>query len=136
VTEVEISPDTIAFQPAGVLADDPTLVDYVQRYNENVLGHEPTNWGNVILIAMIAAMLLGGGYLVLHREGLVRISFKDMRPVGDEFPADVVEMAPGIARLKPAARQSLRRLLASPEETSEILTSIDRLAHNKSGKDD
>jgi hypothetical protein len=125
-------PEPLELQQAGVMPGDPNLVDYVDRYNEDVLGQEPTNWGNLILIAMIAAMTLGGGYLVVHREGLVRISIKDMRPVGDEFPADVVEMVPGIARLKPAARRSLRRLLDKPEATSEILTSIDKLTHENS----
>ncbi len=36
------------------LPDDKNLVDYVQRYDENVLGEHPTNWGNVILLVMIA----------------------------------------------------------------------------------
>ncbi len=119
-------------QQAGLAPDPKNLVDYVQRYNENVLGEQPTNWGNVILLIMIAAMAIGGGSLVLNREGLVRISFKDTKPVEGEYPADVVEMVPDIAKLKPNARKALRRLLEKPEATAEVLTSIDRLTEDDS----
>ncbi len=112
--------------------NDSNIVNYVQRYNENVLGQYPTNWGNVILLVMIAVFLIGGGALVISREGLVRISFKDTRPVEGEYPADVVDMVPNIAKLKPNARKSLRRLLEKPEATAEVLTSIDKLAESKS----
>jgi hypothetical protein len=81
----------------------------------------------VILLIMIGAMAIGGGTLVLNREGLVRISFKETKPVQGEYPADVVSMVPDIARLKPNARKALRRLLEKPEATAEVLTSIDKL---------
>ena len=123
-------------QEAGVAPNDKNLVDYVQRYDQNVLGQKPTNWGNVILIVMIAALLIGGGSLVLHREGLVSVSFRDTRPVTGEYPADVVDMVPQIARLKPNARKSLRRLLEKPEATAEVLTSIDKLTEGKSPEDE
>lgn len=116
-------------QPAGLAPNDPNLVDYVQRYNENALGQSPVNWGDVILIVLIAAMLFGGGALVLHNERLVTVSFKDTRPVEGQYPADVVEMIPALARLKPAARKSLQRLLGKPEATAEFLASIDKLTN-------
>ena len=121
-------------QPAAatLAPDDKNLVNYVQRYNENVLGAGPTNWGNVILLVMIGALLIGGGALVVSREGLIRVSFKDTRPVKGEYPADVVDMVPNIARLNPNARKSLRRLLEKPEAIAEVLTSIDKLAESKS----
>ncbi len=121
-----LQPAAAALGPAPS-ANDASLVDYVQRYNENVLGKFPTNWGNVILLVMIGAMFIGGGALVVTREGLIKISFKETKPVDGEFPADVVDMVPGIAKLKPNARKSLRRLLEKPDETAEVLTSIDRL---------
>ncbi len=119
--------------PVATLApNDPNLVDYVQRYNENVLGQHATNWGNVILLVMIGAMVIGGGGMVIQHEGLVKISFKDTKPVEGEYPADVVDMVPTIAKLKPNARKSLRHLLEKPDDTSEVLTSIDKLSQRDS----
>ena len=120
-------PSSSGPQQASVIPDAQNLVDYVQRYNENVLGEQPINWGNVILLIMIGAMVIGGGALVISREGLVRVSFKDTKPVEGEYPADVVDMVPNLAKLKPSARKSLRRLLEKPEATAEVLTSIDKL---------
>jgi hypothetical protein len=129
------TPQPAANSPQASLApNDPNLINYVNRYNQNVLGEQPTNWGDVILLVMILAMLLGGGALVVNREGLVRVSFRDTKPVEGEYPADVVEMVPDIARLKPNARKSLRRLLEKPEATAEVLTSIDKLTDGNSGK--
>ena len=120
-----------AAQQASLVPNDQNIVDYVQRYNANVLGENPINWGNVILLVMIAAMAIGGGSLVLHREGLIRVSFKDTKPVEGEYPADVVNMVPDIAKLKPNARKALRRLLEKPEATAEVLTSIDKLTEQE-----
>ena len=47
---------------AAVPAAD--MVDYSQRYDEVALGKKPVNVGNIILIVLIAAMLLGGGFFV------------------------------------------------------------------------
>ena len=121
-----------AQQQASLAPNSQNLVDYAQRYNETVLGEQPTNWGNVILVIMIAAMLFGGGALVVSREGLIKVSFKETKRVEGEYPADVVEMVPNIAKLKPSARKSLRRLLERPEATAEVLTSIDKLTETSS----
>jgi hypothetical protein len=127
------TPQPAAAVPQAALdPNDKNLVNYVQRYDENVLGEHPINWGNVILLVMIGALLIGGGALVISREGLVRVSFKDTRPVAGEYPADVVDMVPNIAKLKPNARKSLRRLLEKPDATAEVLTSIDKLTESKS----
>ncbi|HUI89022.1 MAG TPA: hypothetical protein VLX61_09880 [Anaerolineales bacterium] len=126
------TPQPVAAQQSAGSPNSPDLVNYVQRYNENVLGQYPTNWGNVILLVMIGALLVGGGALVISHEGLVKVSFKDTKPVNDEFPADVVEMVPSLAKLKPSARKSLRRLLEKPDATAEVLTSIDKLSEGKS----
>ena len=130
-TSAATTPAAVSQQPAAqqasLVPNDQNIVDYVQRYNANVLGENPINWGNVILLIMIAAMAIGGGTLVLHREGLVRISFKETKPIEGEYPADVIGMVPDIAKLKPNARKALRRLLEKPEATAEVLTSIDKL---------
>ncbi|MGA7194761.1 MAG: hypothetical protein WBW94_14130 [Anaerolineales bacterium] len=126
------TPQLVAVQQSALAPNDPNLVNYVQRYNENVLGQYPINWGNVILLIMIGAMLIGGGALVISREGFVKVSFKDTKSVEGEYPADVVEMIPQIAKLKPNARKSLRRLLQKPDATAEMLTSIDKLTDGKS----
>ncbi len=126
------TPQPASAAPQATLApNDPNLVNYVERYNENVLGKYPTNWGNVILLVMVGVMLIGGGALVISREGLVKVSFKETKSVEGEYPADVVDMVPEIAKLKPNARKSLRRLLAK-DATSEVLTSLDKLTEDKS----
>src|SRR5271157_5536899 len=95
------TPQPVAVQQSALAPNNPDLVNYIQRYNENVLGQNPTNWGNVILLVMIGALLIGGGALVISREGLVKVSFKETKPVEGDYPADVVEMVPQIAKLKP-----------------------------------
>lgn len=128
--------DAAAPPAPSVASNSPDLVDYVTRYNQNVLHREPTNWGNVILLLMIGAMLVGGGALVVSREGLIKVSLHDGKPLEGEFPADVVDMVPTIARLKPEARRSLRRLLERPVAAAEVLTSIDRLSQGNSSEQD
>src|SRR5512141_2360618 len=58
------SPPVAAVQPAAdsqlpaPATDNASIVDYVQRYDENVLGQHATNWGNIILMVLIAAMAI------------------------------------------------------------------------------
>jgi hypothetical protein len=124
-------------QPAAVDASIPAgsgqLVDYVTRYDEQVLNKYPVNWGNVILWIMLIAMILGGGTLILIREKLVRVSFAETRPVEGEYPADVVELVPDLAKLKPASRKALGKLIKSPE-AGKLLDAVETLRGEK--KDD
>ena len=121
--------------PAAPAAAIPAaaMVDYSQRYAEIALGQKPVNVGDVILIVMIAAMLFGGGYFVLRREGWVSVSFQDARQiqatkvVQEGYPADVVEMVPELAKLKPDARRNLRQILAKPGTAAELFASIVKL---------
>ena len=124
------TPQASAPQQAGLVPNDGSLVDYVQRYNEKALGQGPVNWGDIIMLVLILGMLAGGGALVLHNEKLVVVSFKDTRPVEGNYPADVVEMVPQLSQLKPTARKALRRLLGKPEAASELLASLDKLTQN------
>jgi len=107
-------------QFSAVDPNDPSLVNYVKVYNQDVLGKGTTNWGNVILLLLIGAMVVGGGGLVLRREGLVKVMFHEVKPVEGEYPEDVVELVPAIAGLKPGARKVLRRLVEQPDEMSRV----------------
>jgi hypothetical protein len=115
---------------AAAPVDSASLVDYAQRYDQQVLGQSQVNWGNVILLVMIAAMLVGGGILIANREHLVRVSFKDTHPVTGEYPEDVVEMVPDLAKLKPGARKSLKRLLNKPA-AGDLLDAVDKLSNDQ-----
>jgi hypothetical protein len=123
------APAAPAAAPAAAIPA-AAMVDYSQRYAEIVLGQKPVNVGDVILIVMIAAMLFGGGYFVLRREGWVSVSFQDARQiqatkvVQEGYPADVVEMVPELAKLKPDARRNLRQILAKPGTAASIVKLI------------
>lgn len=111
--------------------DDENLVDYAGRYDELVLGKRPVNWGNVILIAMIAMLALGGGAFVAHNERLVKVSFGDTRKVEGEYPADVVDMLPTLAKLDPKLRKSLKSLLEEPKKVKKTFDLIDTFYSDK-----
>ncbi len=116
----------------AIRVDDPNLVDYVKRYNEIVLGIHPTNWGNVILIGLIALFVVAGGFMVLKREGLVEISFEESIKAGGrkKLPPDVLEIVPLLARLSASARRDLRLVLSKPALARELLAKAASLAAN------
>jgi len=118
--------------PAVVVAA-ADMVDYTQRYDAVALGKTPVNIGNIILIAILAVIVLGGGFFVLKREGWINVSFSDPKrvPVQEKYPADVVEMLPSLSRLKPASRRILQNILAKPQVAAELLGSIDKLIHKE-----
>jgi hypothetical protein len=109
------------------------MVDYTQRYNESVLGQAPVNTGNIVAIVLIAALVLGGGFLVARREGWFNISFLDTKQiqattqVKESYPADVVEMVPELVKLKPEARKDLRQILAKPATAEELFALVAKL---------
>ena len=107
-------------QFTAVSQNDPTLVNYVKLYNQGVLDKGTTNWGNVILLVLIAGMVVGGGGLVLRREGLVKVMFHEVKPVEGEYSEDVVDMVPAIAALKPGTRKVLRHLVERPDEMTRV----------------
>ena len=115
--------------------DDANLVDYVQRYDEIVLGKKPINWGNVILIGMIGMLAIGGGAFVVYNEKLVKVTFGDTKRVEGEYPADVVDMLPAIASLKPQTRKSLKNMLEKPRKTDKILGLIDEVLSDREDKE-
>jgi hypothetical protein len=107
-----------------VVVNDPNAVDYVQRYNEIVLGERPANWGNIILAVLIGLIVLGGGGFVILNEVRLRTATKR---VEGEYPAEVVDMLPAIAGLKPQSRQSLRNILRHPQQSEKVLGLVDNL---------
>ncbi len=121
----------VAAQASVVLTAD--MVDYSQRYDEVVLGKKPVNVGNIILLAMLGVLALGGGFFVLQREGIVKLSFEDPKKLAVEkkYPADLVELLPELSRLKPEARKALRNILAKPAVAADIFGSIDKLTQKE-----
>ncbi len=107
-----------------VVVNDPNAVNYTQNYDQIVLGKQPTNWGNMILLGMIGLLVVGGGGFVITREKLINVKFGDTRKVGEEYPADVVAMLPKIADLKAGARKSLNNVLDS-KKADKVLDLID-----------
>jgi hypothetical protein len=126
------APVEVSSTPApAVVVPSADMVDYSQRYDTVVLGKTPTNVGNIILIAILAVVVLGGGFFVLRREGLINVSFEDPNrlPVQEKYPADLVELLPALSKLKPASRQTLKTILAKPQAAAALLASIDTLTH-------
>jgi len=107
----ESAPVATSNQCNEIVVDDPNAVNYKQNYDAIVLGKNPTNWGNMILMGMIGLMVVGGGGFVVTREKFINVKFGDTRKVEEEYPADVVEMLPKIAGLKTGTRASLKNVL-------------------------
>jgi hypothetical protein len=130
------APATTEAAPA-VVVPSADMVNYSQRYDTVALGMKPVNVGNIIVIVAIAVILLGGGFFVLKREGLIKVSFEDPKrvPVTEKYPADVVEMLPGIRQLKPDSRRILKNILAKPHVAAGLFTSIDKLTHDEPAGD-
>ncbi|MFZ2097450.1 MAG: hypothetical protein WAV05_12505 [Anaerolineales bacterium] len=101
--------------------DDANLVNYIQRYNEIVLGEKPINWGNAILIGLICVMAVGGGGFVIMNEKLVKVSFGNTKEVEGEYPADVVELLPSITRINSSSRKTLSNVLNHPKKAEKVL---------------
>ena len=108
-----------------IVVDDPNAINYVQSYDEIVLGKKPINWGNSILMGMIGLVVVGGGGFIVTREKLINVKFGDTRKVEDEYPADVVDMLPKIAGMKVGTRKSLKKVLDNPKKADKVLNLID-----------
>ncbi len=122
-----VAPASAAPAASAAVVPAANMVDYSQRYNQVALGQQPLNVGNVILIVLIAVMVLGGGFLVARREGWIRVSFQDTRTIQGSYPADVVDMVPELAKMKPGARQDLRQILSKPSTAAELFALIAKL---------
>jgi hypothetical protein len=116
----------LAAAPASV-PNDPNMVDYVARYNQEVLHQQPTNWGNVVLILILLGMLAVGVFLINRREGWISISFTEKKAVGKEYTADALGIADQAEKLTSDGRKALARLL-DRTAASDVLTALDKLS--------
>ena len=69
-------------EKAVVLAQPAETVDYVARYNENVLGVRKVNWGGIGLMTLIIVVAVGGSGFVATKKGWVTVTFE--KPVKAE----------------------------------------------------
>lgn len=109
-----------------IVVDDPNAVDFKQNYDAIVLGRQPVNWGDMILLGMIGVMAVGGGGFVVTREKLINVKFGDTRAVEAEYPADVVALLPKIAALKSGSRKALAHVLENKkaDKVFDLLATI------------
>ncbi|MFH1184170.1 MAG: hypothetical protein V1755_03915 [Chloroflexota bacterium] len=122
--------------PAAALSpNDPNLVDYVERYNQEVLNQKPTNWGNIILLILLLGLIGIGVFFINRREGWISISFSEKKGLDKEYPQDVVGIADQATKLNTSARRSLARLLAKPAATAGLLAALDRLSADEPSGD-
>jgi len=116
-TPIETQPEVSASVTTALDVNDPNLVDFVQNYDQVVLGKFPTNWGNIILFAMIGLLTIGGGGFVIVNEKLVTISSEDTKKVEGEYPGDVLDLLPTLASLDHRDRKSLKNFLDNFKKT-------------------
>jgi hypothetical protein len=118
-----------------LVVNDPNAINYIENYDQIILGKKPINWGNSILMVMIGLIAVGGGGFVITREKLVNVAFGDTRKVDNEYPADVVEMLPKIAGLKTKARKSLKNVLNNPDKANKVLDLMDAVISEETGEE-
>jgi hypothetical protein len=128
---------TAGLSAPAMVVDQADLVDYNRIY----AGKQPINWGNAILIGLIALVALGGGGYVYMNERKLRglpVLPRAEKPTASATPAaelpkvagyspEVVALLPKIAQLNPIGLHALQRILENPEDASEMLHSLSRL---------
>jgi hypothetical protein len=131
--------ETIPSPGGGIVISQPGTIDYVQQYQETVLGEININWGNVILVVMILVLLIGGGLFIYwnerRRKGLKGFfTSKATTPAVDGaipevegYSRELAELLPLIAQLNPVGLHSLKRILANPEQANEMLHALSHL---------
>jgi hypothetical protein len=123
----------------GMVVSEPGTIDYVQQYQQTVLGKHPINWGNVIVVVMIVGILFGGGAFIYwnerKRRGLkgffpsraVHVPKEGVIPVVEGYTSEVTELLPLIAKLNPVGLHALKRILANPDQADEMLHALSHL---------
>lgn len=134
--ETASQPTAKASAPSAMVFSGGEVVDYVQQYDESVLGVKPVNWGNLLLIFMIAMVGAGGGAFVYWNER--RLGSVPLRkpakavaevqiPIVEGYSQEVTALLPLLAKLNPVGLHSLKKLLADPDQANEMLHSLSNL---------
>ena len=121
--------------PAGLIVNDPNVIDYVARYNETVLGIKTVNWGNRILVGLILLVLVGGGAFVIWNErrrrqptNLVNEAvLAEQKSKYPDYPAPVIALLPRLSQLSADALQDLYQFLEDPAKAQTMLHDLARL---------
>jgi hypothetical protein len=123
----------------GIVVSQPGSIDYVQQYQQTVLGMRTINWGNVILVLIILAFVFGGGAFIYwnerRRRGLKGFFTSSSPtppetgtvPVVEGYSSEVTSLLPQIAQLNPVGLHALKRILANPEQANEMLHALSHL---------
>ncbi|HEY3310416.1 MAG TPA: hypothetical protein VGK00_02140 [Anaerolineales bacterium] len=134
----ESSPAAAQPAPSGgsVVVENAPVIDYVEQYNESVLGKIAVNWGNIIVAIMIVLIVIGGGTLIYLNERKLRGANMTDEPAAEhgavsmrleDYPEDVIAILPKLKGLNPVGRKALGKLLKNPEAASDLLLSLSRL---------
>jgi hypothetical protein len=132
---------TVGTEPTGggIVVSEPGTIDYVQQYQQTVLGKHPINWGNVIVVVMILGILFGGGAFAYWNErrrrgligffpsGAAQAPKEGIIPVVEGYSSEVTELLPLINKLNPVGLHALKRILANPDQANELLHALSHL---------
>lgn len=123
----------------GIVVSQQGTIDYVQQYQQTVLGEHPINWGNVIVVVLILAILFGGGAFIYWNErrlrGLkgffpskaARVTGEGVAPVVEGYSSEVTELLPLMAKLNPIGLHALKHILTNPDQANEMLHALSHL---------
>lgn len=108
------TPQPTLAEPANNIPADKTLViakpaftvDYVARYNENVLGIRKVNWGMIGLAALIVAAVVGGAGFLAMKKGWVAMTFEKPARVAVAETSKIEEPAKAEPQEEPSAESS------------------------------
>lgn len=102
------------------------VLDYIEQYDLAMAARQKTNWSNILLAIFAGILVVVGGSYGITRLGWVNVSFADTKQAQGEYPADLVDMLPELARLKPEARTALCHMIKKPA-ASEFLVALNHL---------
>ena len=131
-TTEPVAATAVTFAPEMDI-NDPNVIDYVQRYEEVVLGIHPTNWGNVILMVFIGAVFVGGGAFVVKNEHwLEEDDVVGGKAMGTAVPTTTYStetnaLMTQLNKLSPEGQKALAVLLKKPEEATQLFQTISKM---------
>jgi hypothetical protein len=126
-------------QPASgseLVVENQPVINYVEQYNQSVLGKTVINWGNVIVSIMIVIIVIVGGAIIYQNEHKLRgfVSPKNNKAEAEldhirleDYPDEIIALLPQIKALNPVGRKALSKLLKNPDAASDLLLSLSRL---------